>query len=216
VRRIVAAMGRDDEVLARAEALAIPVQRVAPGELARLQPDGPSKGIIAFADPPAPVELDDLIDAVLAVPRGHVVALDGVLDPHNLGAILRSAEFFGSTGALWAKDHSAPLSPAAVRASAGASERLPHAIVTNLSRALQTCRDRGLWVVGTVAEGGRALGELAPELPEHLVVALGGEADGLRRLTREHCDFLVTIPRKGAIASLNVSAAAAVVLAALA
>jgi 23S rRNA (guanosine2251-2'-O)-methyltransferase len=79
-----------------------------------------------------------------------------------------------------------------------------------------TCRDAGLWVVGTVAEGGRPLAELAPTLPEHLAIAFGGEADGLRRLTREHCDFLVTIAGRGAMASLNVSAAAAVVLAALA
>jgi 23S rRNA (guanosine2251-2'-O)-methyltransferase len=216
VRRIVAAIGRDDDVLARAQSLGIDVQRVAPAELARLAPDGPSKGVLAFADPPAPVELDDLIESVLASPRGAIVALDGVLDPHNLGAIVRSAEFFGGKGAFWARDHSAPLSPAAVRASAGASERLPHAIVTNLARALQTCRDRGLWVVGTVADGGRPLAEVVPTLADHLVVVFGGEEDGLRRLTREHCDHLVTIPKHGAIASLNVSAAAAVVLAALA
>lgn len=211
-----AAIGRDDDVLARATKLGIDVQRVAPAELARLSPDGPSKGVVALADPPTPTELDELIDAVLAQPRGRIVALDGVLDPHNLGAILRSAEFFGSAGAFWARDHSAPLSPAAVRASAGASERLPFAIVTNLARALQTCRDRGLWVVGTVADGGRPFADVVPTLAEHLVVVVGGEEDGLRRLTREHCDHLVTIPKRGAIASLNVSAAAAVVLSALA
>jgi 23S rRNA (guanosine2251-2'-O)-methyltransferase len=217
VHEIVAAFGRDDDVLERARALGIAIRRVSPAELARLSPDGPSKGLVALAQPPAPAELDDLVDAALgADARGVLVALDGVLDPHNLGAILRSAEFFGCQGAVWARDRSAPLSPAAVRASAGASERLPHAIVTNLVRALEQCRERGLWIVGTVADGGRPLADARTDLPERLVVVLGGEEGGLRRLTRERCDFLVTIPGKGAMASLNVAAAAAVVLASLA
>jgi 23S rRNA (guanosine2251-2'-O)-methyltransferase len=142
-----------------------------------------------------------------------LVALDGVQDPHNLGALIRSAEFFGVLGLFWARDRSAGLSPAVVRASAGASERLPLAQVTNLARALATCKDSGYWILGTVPDGGSPLRTLVAQgLPDAVVVVLGGEERGLRRLTRENCDFLATIPGAGGVASLNVSAAAAVTL----
>ncbi len=205
------------ELVARARALGVAIVEADLRTLEQASPDGPTKGIVAIASPPREHELDELVAAALARPRGRLVALDGVEDPHNLGAILRSAEFFGAAGVFWPRDGGAPLTAAAVRASAGASERLPSGRVTNLARALGECKDAGLWVVGTVPEGGMPLAQAVAEdrLPEHLVVVLGGEHDGLRRLTRERCDYLVTIERTGAIASLNVSAAAAVVLAAL-
>lgn len=208
---------RGSEVIARARALGIAIVDADAKALGVASVDGPAKGIVAIASPPREHALDELIEAALARPRGRLVALDGVEDPHNLGAILRSAEFFGASGVFWPKDGNAPLSPAAVRASAGASERLPSGRVGNLARALADCKDAGLWVVGTVAEGGMPLTDAIANdrLPEHLVVVMGGEHDGLRRLTRERCDYLVTIERTGAIASLNVSAAAAVLLAAL-
>jgi 23S rRNA (guanosine2251-2'-O)-methyltransferase len=149
------------------------------------------------------------------------VVCDGIVDPHNFGAVLRSAEFFGAEGVAWARDRAAPLSPAAVRASAGASERVSLSEVTNLARALTWAtqqRDAGAdwWVVGTVVDGGVPLAELAADPPVNMLLVLGSEQRGLRRLTRERCDFLVTIERAGALGSLNVSAAAAVALAALA
>lgn len=203
---------KDDEAVARAAALGITVRVVDGPTLARASVDGPTKGMVALADPPAMVDLEDLL---AGEPR-LLVALDGVVDPHNLGAVVRSAEFFGAAGIFWPKDGTAPMSPAAVRASAGATERLAMAQVVNLSRALQRCRDAEMWVVGTLAEGGMPLLEASvpDKLPDRLVIVLGGEHAGLRRLTREHCDFLVTIERAGRVASLNVSAAAAVVLAA--
>lgn len=203
---------RDEQVMARAAALGIEVRVVDAATLGRASVDGPSKGMVAMADPPALVDLEDL----LATEPRLLVALDGVVDPHNMGAVVRSAEFFGAAGIFWPKDGSAPLSPSAVRASAGATERLPMAQVTNLARALQRCRDAEMWVVGTLAEGGMPLVEASvpDKLPDRLVIVLGGEHAGLRRLTRDHCDFLVTIERRGQLASLNVSAAAAVVLAA--
>jgi len=150
-------------------------------------------------------------------PRRVLLALDGVLDPGNLGALLRSAEFFGAVGVIWPKDRAASVTPVVVRASVGASERLPLCRVTNLARALDACKDRGAWIMGTVPEGGRPIGALLAEdaLPDALVVVLGGEERGLRRLTRRRCDFLATIPGSGGVASLNVSAAGAVVLAAV-
>lgn len=214
VRELLIASSRsDDEVIERARALGINVREADQATLAKLAIDGPAKGMVAIADPPELVELD----TILAESPTLLIALDGVGDPHNKGAILRTAEFFGAAGVFWPKDGSAPLSPSAVRAAAGATERLAMASVVNLARALQECKDAEMWIVGTVAEGGMPLTEaaVAGKLPDRLVVVLGGEHAGLRRLTRDVCDFLVTIERTGHIASLNVSTAAAVVLAAL-
>lgn len=177
-----------------------------------------ARGVVAIARPPRVWDLQELLE--LSAPEGRkrlLVALDGVQDPHNLGAILRSAEFFGARGVFWARDRSAAVTPTVVRSSAGASERLPLGQVTNLARALAEAKEAGFWVVGTVAEGGADLRQLAREgLPDALVVVLGSEGTGLRRLTRESCDFLATISGAGGVASLNVSAAAAVTLASLA
>jgi 23S rRNA (guanosine2251-2'-O)-methyltransferase len=206
-------------VEALAASAKVALRHCPPEELDSLAPESLARGVLAIADPPALVDLEDLIDRTLEG-RGRrlLVALDGVEDPRNLGAIMRSCAFFGVRGLFWAKDRAATLSPAAVKASAGASEHLALSVVTNLARALDTCKKHDLWVLGTVAEDGEPLASLASEdrLPEALVVVLGGEHQGLRPLTRKHCDFLATIERRGAVDSLNVSAATAVVLATLA
>lgn len=175
------------------------------------------RGVVAVAEAPRVWPLDALIErakAANARPR-MLVALDGVVDPQNLGAILRSCEFFGVAGVVWPKDRAASLTPSAVRASAGASERVPHCIVTNLATALRECKEAGLWVIGTVVDGGEDLSSLQARraLPDDRVVVLGSEERGLRRLTRELCDVLVTMPRRGALGSLNVAAAGAATLA---
>ncbi len=194
--------------------LRVPVERVLPEVMAEVLSPELARGIVAVAKPPRDYDIEDLIALRSTdLERRLLVALDGVQDPHNLGALIRSAEFFGAKGLFWARDRSAGLSPAVVRASAGASERLPMAQVTNLARALATAKAHDFWILGTVAEGGTPLRELAARgFPEALVVVLGGEERGLRRLTREHCDFLATIPGAGGVGSLNVSAAAAVTL----
>lgn len=175
-----------------------------------------ARGIVAVATPPREHSIEDLLAMPYGGERQILVALDGVQDPHNLGAILRSAEFFGATGAIWPRDRAVSVTPAAIRSSSGATERLPLARVTNLARALDLCKEAGFWVIGTVVDGGRPLREIcAEDPPERLVLVLGSEEKGLRRLTRERCDFLATIPRRGEIGSLNVSTAAAVALAAL-
>ncbi|MCA9705770.1 MAG: RNA methyltransferase [Myxococcales bacterium] len=147
--------------------------------------------------------------------RRVLVALDGVQDPQNLGAIMRTCEFFGVLGLVWPRDRAAGVTPAVVRASAGASERLPLCRVVNLARALEAAAERGLWVVGTVPQGGQPLPKLVAEdgIPDPVLVVMGGEHGGLRRLTRARCDLLVTIPGRGGVASLNVSAATAATLA---
>ncbi len=174
-----------------------------------------AQGVLASARPPSFVDLEDLWAAVeaAAAPR-LLVALDGVQDPQNLGAIMRTCEFFGVQGLFWPRDRAAGVTAAVVRASAGASERLPLARVTNLARALAACQERNLWVMGTVPDGGESLPRLVAEdrIPDPLVVVMGGEHGGLRRLTRERCDLLATIEGRGRLSSLNVSAATAVTL----
>ncbi len=218
IRRILVDRARiQGPIAVAARAAGVEVIPAEPGLLAEAAGNGPAKGAVAFATAPPMHDLEDLCASAMARPSATLVALDHVVDPHNLGAILRSAEFFGAVGAFWPKDGGAPLSGAAVRASAGASERLPLGQVTNLARALDACKEAGLWIVGTVPQGGMPLGDavVGNRLPAHRVLVLGGEQDGMRRLTRERCDFLVTIEGVGRLASLNVSAAAAVVLAAM-
>lgn len=220
-RLLLSTRARLDKLRADAEAAGIAVELVEPGELARRASGTDPRGVIALARPRPLVDLEDLLpgpEPEAPEARRLWVALDGVVDPQNLGAVLRTAEFFGVEGVFWPRDRAVGVTPAVVRASAGASERLALASVTNLARALVSFRDAGAWVVGTVPEGGRPLRELsAPgELPSRLVVVMGGEARGMRRLTTEHCDFLATIERRGEVASLNVAAATAIVLHALA
>lgn len=225
------------ELHAQALAAGVAVALVDARELAHRAPDLDCQGVLVRARPPAWRELEDLLDEADTVPeapgttasdlepavqaagaRRILVALDGVQDPQNLGAIIRSCEFFGVRGLFWPRDRSASVTPAVVRASAGASERLALCRVVNLARALETCRDRGVWVVGTVADGGEPLPRLVAEdrVPDPLVLVMGSEHGGLRRLTRARCDLLATIPGRGGVASLNVSAATAAALALLA
>lgn len=218
IKRLYFEEGRElPELEAQARQLSLRVERRTRDDLEDLVGVGLARGVVAQAEPPANRHLDDLL--VLPKPPGArrrvLLALDQVVDPGNLGAILRSAEFFGAVGVLWAKDRSAPLSPLAVRASAGASERLPLCVVTNLSRALETAKEAGWWTVATLPEGDEPMGRVAQDSPDDLVVVLGGEHKGMRRITIEACDFRLRIERVGMLASLNVAAAAAVVLSAL-
>lgn len=204
-------------LLAEAASAGVPVEHV-DSEVLRRDLDGADpRGVVAYARPPSFEPLDAVLaraNDVAAPPRQLLVALDEVADPQNLGAIMRSCEFFGVQGLLWTRDRAAQVTPTVVRASAGASERLPLVQVTNLATALGECKDAGWWVLGTVADEGTPLRELVAQnvLPDRLVVVMGSEGRGIRRLTRETCDFLATIERRGQVGSLNVSVAAAVTL----
>jgi 23S rRNA (guanosine2251-2'-O)-methyltransferase len=142
--------------------------------------------------------------------RPLVVVLDGVEDPHNLGAVIRTAEACGASGIVIPERHSAPLTATVAKASAGALAYLPVVRVTNLASALDQLKEKGLWVVGVDVGGKQDWTSFDYKGPIALV--LGGEHRGVRRLVREHCDVLVRLPMLGKIASLNVSVAAGVLL----
>ncbi len=153
-------------------------------------------------------ELASLVEA--AEGKALLLVLDGVQDPHNLGACLRSAAAAGATAVVIPKDKSATVNATVRKTSAGAADRLPVVAVTNLSRCLRDLQKLGVWIYGLAGEAETSL--YAQDLRGNVALVLGGEADGLRRLTREHCDGLVKIPMPGEIESLNVSVAAGVTL----
>ncbi len=211
VERLLVDARRDFDAVQRAHALGIVVELVDREALQREVGDADPRGIVALAAPPSMLDLQDLLAQGADAPRRVYVALDGVVDPQNLGAILRSCEFFGVSGVLWAKDRAVGLTATVARASAGATERMAMAEVTNLATALRTCKDAGLWIVGTVVDATDDLAVLCHSgaMPEAVVLVLGSEGKGIRRLTAQMCDFKVTLARHGALGSLNVAAAAA-------
>jgi len=139
-----------------------------------------------------------------------ILVLDGVTDPHNLGACLRTADAAGATAVVVPKDKSATLTPVVRKVACGAAEVIPLVAVTNLSRTLEKLQQRGLWVVGTAGEAEQEIYQ--QDLTGPLVMIMGAEGKGMRRLTREHCDFLVKLPMAGSVSSLNVSVATGVCL----
>jgi 23S rRNA (guanosine2251-2'-O)-methyltransferase len=164
------------------------------------------QGVVALVSPFRYADAYELA----ASPRPLLAVLDRVTDPHNLGAVCRSAEGAGATGVVVPAHGSAIVTPAVVRASAGAVEHLPVAVVTNLARYLAEVKGPELWVYGAVSEGGSPLWEA--DLSGGLALVLGAEGKGLRPLVRRTCDALVAIPLLGRVESLNVSVAAAVLL----
>lgn len=153
------------------------------------------------------------LDDVLSVPAqrsepAFFLALDQVQDPRNLGAILRSAEVMGAHGAIVPKHHAVGLTSAAAKSAMGALEHLPVARETNISQALDILKKDGIWIVGSVVRGGRAPWDV--DLSGPMCLVLGGEGPGLRPLVARGCDFLVSIPMRGQVESLNVGAAAAI------
>jgi len=153
-------------------------------------------------------ELERLLDAIPGDPL--ILVLDGVQDPHNLGACLRSADAAGVGLVIMPKDRSAPLTPAARRAASGAAEILPILLATNLARVLQRLKERGIWLAGTTDQAERDLYQL--DLTGPLALVMGSEGQGMRRLTTESCDYHLRIPMAGSVNSLNVSVATAVCL----
>jgi len=180
-------------------------------ELDKLAGDTHHQGIIARVRVPASLneqELERLLDG-LAVPP-LLLVLDGVTDPHNLGACLRTADAVGVHAVLTTRDRAAGLSATARKVASGAAETIPFVQVTNLSRTLKALQERGIWLVGLAGEEASDLYQT--DLKGPIAVVMGAEGKGLRRLTRETCDLLVRIPMVGTVESLNVSVAAAVTL----
>jgi 23S rRNA (guanosine2251-2'-O)-methyltransferase len=194
---------RELESLAREAGVRI--KQVPADQIERRARTGAPQGVIAFAAPVPAAELDDL----LADPHAFLVALDGVTDPQNLGAVMRSAETAGATGIVLATHRAAGLTPAVAKAAAGAIEHLPVAFVSGIPGALDRAKRAGVWCAGLDAHGNQSLFDLSvADAP--LVLVLGAEGRGLSRLARARCDVIASIPMHGHIESLNVSAAAAV------
>ncbi|MBI4277055.1 MAG: 23S rRNA (guanosine(2251)-2'-O)-methyltransferase RlmB [Armatimonadetes bacterium] len=169
------------------------------------------QGVVAVAAAHAAVEVDEILARAREKGRApFVVVLDGIEDPANLGAIIRTAEAAGAHGVIIPRHRAAGLTAAVARASAGAIEFLPVAQATNLARTLEDCKREGLWVVGADMDAPARYDQV--ELRPPLAVVIGGEGRGLGRLVRERCDRLVRIPLLGRVGSLNASAAAAVLL----
>ena len=178
-------------------------------DLGRLVPhDAPHQGVVIEVEPLEDAWLDDILTQ--AAENAVLLVLDQVTDPHNVGAILRSAAAFGAVGIVTQDRHSPPESGVIAKAASGALERLPWVRVVNLARALEEIAEAGFWRIGLT---GDADGDLKDALgPPRVALVLGAEGAGLRQNTREHCDALARIPITGAVESLNVSNAAAVAL----
>jgi 23S rRNA (guanosine2251-2'-O)-methyltransferase len=196
------------EAIRRATRLGIPLRFELRDTLDRLAGGVPHQGVIAIVSARPTLSLEQLVDA--AREPALLVALDGVEDPRNLGAVLRTVEAAGADGVLTPERHSAGLSEIVARASAGALEHVQVARVGNLVQALEGLKDRGIWAVGLDASGSERWD--AVDLCRPVVLVFGGEGRGIRRLVREHCDHLVCIPQFGHVSSLNVSVAVGIAL----
>ncbi|MNT29748.1 23S rRNA (guanosine-2'-O-)-methyltransferase RlmB [compost metagenome] len=189
--------------------------RVAVGQAERREMDawveGVHQGVVAEVSPSqvwGEAMLEELLDRTEGAPL--ILVLDGVTDPHNLGACLRTADAAGALAVVVPKDKSATLTPAVRKVACGAAEVIPLVAVTNLARTLEKLQQRGLWVVGTAGEAEQELYQ--QDLTGPTILIMGAEGKGMRRLTREHCDFLVKLPMAGSVSSLNVSVATGVCL----
>lgn len=180
--------------------------------LRNIQSGAVHQGVIALCRVGATVQderaLAALLDGLAHPPL--LLVLDEVTDPHNLGACLRTADAAGVDAVIVPKDKSAPLNMTARKVACGAADTIPFVAVTNLSRTLQELKARGIWISGAAGEAASSLYDMDFRVPTAIV--MGSEGKGLRRLTREHCDYLVSIPMAGALSSLNVSVATGVCL----
>ncbi|MHB0806182.1 23S rRNA (guanosine(2251)-2'-O)-methyltransferase RlmB [Stutzerimonas nitrititolerans] len=189
--------------------------RVRVGQCERREMDawveGVHQGVVAEVSPSqvwGEAMLEELLDRAEGPPL--LLVLDGVTDPHNLGACLRTADAAGALAVIVPKDKAATLNATVRKVACGAAEVVPLVAVTNLARSLEKLQQRGLWVVGTAGEAEQVI--YAQDLTGPTVLVMGAEGKGMRRLTREHCDFLVRLPMAGSVSSLNVSVATGVCL----
>lgn len=194
----------------RRAAAGIPVVESTRRDLDRLTDGAVHQGVVLEADPLPLQQLEDWLDRSMP-PNAIVVVLDGIEDPHNFGAIIRSAAVFGAAAVVYRRDRAAPLSPIAVKSAAGGVEYVDLIEVTNIARALQALKSKEFWVAGLCESADQTIWEA--DLKGRLAVVVGGEGKGLQRLVREHCDFLLQIPTTGTIGTLNASVSTAILLA---
>ena len=197
------------KLVAAAAARGVKVQAAAPGRLDEIAGGGRHQGVLAFV---SAVDSAATLDSVLKSARGPalLLVLDGVQDPHNLGACLRVADAMGVDALVAPKDRAVGITASVEKVASGAAQTVPYLMVTNLARALREMQEQGLWVVGATQGAPQALAGC--DLSRPVALVLGAEGEGLRRLTAETCDELVAIPMTGTVESLNVSVAAGICL----
>jgi len=213
VRRLLVASGRDAgrhaEIRTLAQGAGVQVSPADEPLLDKLSEGGRHQGVVAEIAPRASdpeTQLEEALEAAGDAPL--LLVLDGVQDPHNLGACLRSADAAGVAAVIAPRDRAAGVTPVVRKVAAGAAEIVPFVSVVNLARTLRELKARGIWLVGTDGETDKTIYDADFKGPTAIV--MGSEGEGLRRLTRECCDLLVSIPMAGAVESLNVSVAAGV------
>ncbi|WP_458068740.1 23S rRNA (guanosine(2251)-2'-O)-methyltransferase RlmB [Rhodanobacter sp. BL-MT-08] len=215
VRELVVEQGQRNarvlELAERAKALKITVNHRPREQLDKLAGEARHQGVAALYEPPPMAHENDLAALMERDGSGTLVlVLDGVTDPHNLGACLRSSAAAKVTAVIVPKDRAVGLTPVVRRASAGGADRVPLIAVTNLARTLRELKDAGVWITGLDGETETSI--YAVDFKGPVAIVLGSEGEGMRRLTRELCDFVAKIPMPGAMESLNVSVATGVVL----
>jgi 23S rRNA (guanosine2251-2'-O)-methyltransferase len=213
VRALYVAAARHDrrmrELIERAQSAGVAVHTADEQRLHALAGDDHHQGVVAVVDTDLPhLTLEEVLDGIAEAPL--LLVLDGVTDPHNLGACLRSADAFGAHAVIVPKDRAAGINATVAKAASGAADTVPVVSVTNLARTMRDLKQRGVWLFG--AEAGASETLFDADLSGPLAWVLGAEGAGLRHLTRELCDRCVSIPMAGAVASLNVSVAAGICL----
>jgi 23S rRNA (guanosine2251-2'-O)-methyltransferase len=214
VLRVWLQQGREDSRAVHIEQLARaagkPIERIAADRLAARAGNVVHQGVLAEVIAMDPWAESQLLAAIQAAANPLVLALDGVQDPHNLGACLRTADACGVLALIVPRDRAAPLNATARKSASGAAETTPVVTVTNLARTLSLLKEAGLWIVGADADAAQTAAQV--DLTGPRVLVMGAEGRGLRALTRRHCDWLARLPSRGAVESLNVSVAAGMLL----
>ena len=206
--------GRDDRrlttLIKALEAQGIVIQVASKQVLDNKSEDAVHQGIIARVKPGRQYQEGDIPDLLASLENPFLLILDGVTDPHNLGACMRSADAAGVHAIIVPKDRSAQLNATAKKVASGAAEHIPLIKVTNLARTMRVLQEANVWIVGTAGEADHDVYQSKMTGP--LALVMGAEGEGMRRLTREHCDELISIPMAGSVSSLNVSVATGVCL----
>jgi len=212
IKEIWVAKGRDltrlEGIISMAESKGILIKRTERSQLDSLTKNAPHQGVVGSIDQFTYADLD-------AVLQGHagdplLLVLDGIEDPRNLGALIRTADACGVWGVIIPKDRAAGITPAVAKSSAGAVFHIPVVRVTNIASTLRQIKERGMWVIGAVAEAQTEI--YAHDLTVPLAVVIGGEGRGMRSLVKKECDLLASIPMRGKINSLNASVAGSIIL----
>ena len=203
--------GRQKRVRQLADDFGVAVEQCQRRVLDEASDGGNHQGVVAVIKPPVALSEDALLERLETLGRPpFILLLDGVTDPHNLGACLRTADAAGVDAVVVPKDHSAPLNGVAMKVASGAAESVPLVRATNLARFMRRCQEQGIWFTGTSDSADASIHDL--DLTGPVALVMGAEGKGMRRLTRDHCDQLGHLPMAGLVSSLNVSVATGVCL----